>query len=397
MPKNANPHPHVDWRAGRPRFKPGPQVRALGYEGKDLRHDDGRWFSRGEAVDWSEAFQAELAQKRGQPKKPKRARQAKKIYSLGRLLEDWQNPNLNIRFDPAIAPPAGLAHKTRQDYREKAAVFQDHDPSLWASDVTALTRAICRGLFEDLWRRRGLSMARGMMAVLSAAISWGILRGKVKLPANPCHKLQMQSPAPRVRFATRAEIVALVAAADAGGRPEIGDCIYLAVWTGQRQGDRLALTDKGLVGERRVFRQKKTGAIVAIRKAPELEARLAAARARRKVHEIGDAQVILDEKRWTPFTQDHYSRQFAQVRKAALERCPSLETFQERDLRDTAVTWMALAGATVPEICAVTGHTLQSATRILRHYLAAHPEMADAAIGKMISWYDAGGETEIGL
>lgn len=34
---------------------------------------------------------------------------------------------------------------------------------------------------------------------------------------------------------------------------------------------------------------------------------------------------------------------------------------------------------------------------ILKHYLARHPEMAGNAIAKMVSWYDAGGETEIGL
>jgi hypothetical protein len=80
-----------------------------------------------------------------------------------------------------------------------------------------------------------------------------------------------------------------------------------------------------------------------------------------------------------------------------VEPCPSLADFWDLDLRDTAVTWMALAGATVPEIIAVTGHTLESATRILKHYLARHPEMADSAMRKMVEWYDGGGETEIGL
>ncbi len=57
----ANPHPHVVWRDGRPRFNPGNDLRLLGYRGKDLRHPDGRWFTRGEAVDWSLGFQQELA------------------------------------------------------------------------------------------------------------------------------------------------------------------------------------------------------------------------------------------------------------------------------------------------------------------------------------------------
>jgi hypothetical protein len=40
---------------------------------------------------------------------------------------------------------------------------------------------------------------------------------------------------------------------------------------------------------------------------------------------------------------------------------------------------------------------MESATSILKHYLARHPEMADASIGKMIEWFDAGGETETGI
>ena len=45
--------------------------------------------------------------------------------------------------------------------------------------------------------------------------------------------------------------------------------------------------------------------------------------------------------------------------------------------------------ATVPEIISITGHTPQSATRILRHYLAQHPEMADSAIRKMVTMKNA--------
>lgn len=35
------------------------------------------------------------------------------------------------------------------------------------------------------------------------------------------------------------------------------------------------------------------------------------------------------------------------------------------DLRGTAVTLLAEAGATVPQIASITGHTLESVTRIL--------------------------------
>lgn len=59
MPKKS-PHPHVSWRNGRPRFQPALTLRAAGHKGRDLRHEDGRWFTFGEAIDWSVAFCAEL-------------------------------------------------------------------------------------------------------------------------------------------------------------------------------------------------------------------------------------------------------------------------------------------------------------------------------------------------
>jgi integrase len=54
------------------------------------------------------------------------------------------------------------------------------------------------------------------------------------------------------------------------------------------------------------------------------------------------------------------------------------------DLRGTAVTRLALAGATVPEIGAITGHSLRDVQSILdTHYLAHDPELAANAIAKL--------------
>ena len=60
-------------------------------------------------------------------------------------------------------------------------------------------------------------------------------------------------------------------------------------------------------------------------------------------------------------------------------------------MRDTAVTWLALAGCTVPEICIISGHTEQSAYNILKHYLGRHPDMAATAIGKLVAWLEEKG------
>lgn len=447
-----SPHPFVSWRDGRPRFQPAQDLREKGFKGTDLRwpddpphgwhpetlqpgdQNDGRWFTRGEAVDWSAAFRRRLDEARKGEVKRQRGRPPKKggarplLYTVAKMFDDWQR---SPRF--VNPPPIGYSTNTRRDYRQKMGVIEADHQLVWNAPVAALEQPTVRAMFEELWEGRGLATANGAVRVLSSAISWAMLRGKVKMPVNPALKIKMEVPAARVRFATRREIEALVATADAIGRPELGDMVILGVWTGQRQADRLSLVDKGLLNKRRIFRQAKTGATVAVRDAPMLEARLKKAMARRRAAraaallaaktdrerervELIFAHVVLDERRWSPFGRFHYRHLFAELRDRAIqgvldeeasatagarvwkvEKCPSLADFWDLDLRDTAVTWMALAGATVPEIIAVTGHTLQSATRILKHYLARHPEMADSAIGKMVEWFDAGGETELGL
>lgn len=408
--------PHIAWRDGRPRFQPGPKLRALGFRGENLRHPPaapsararegaapGAWFTLEETLAWAAAKQAAIDAARSARRRPPAAAAGRArpgvLYTVEDLFEDWfRSP----RFAPGDTVEARrrqrpLAPATIRDYRKKAAALAGYDPDLWGASVDALDQPILYGLYEALWADKGLAMARGILAVLSAALSWGMRRGRVRAHAvNPALRLGMETPAPRVRAGEPGEMKALIDAADAVGRPEIGDAIMLGLWTGQRQNDRLALLDDGLRYGRRIFRQAKTGAVVAIRQAPELEARLAAARARRKGLGLVDPHVVVDEQARRPWKADHYRHVFAAVRAAAIAGgparppCPTLAGFQERDLRDTAVTWLALAGATVPEICAVTGHAHQSAHAILKHYLARHPELADAAIGKMMAWHNAG-------
>jgi hypothetical protein len=54
------------------------------------------------------------------------------------------------------------------------------------------------------------------------------------------------------------------------------------------------------------------------------------------------------------------------------------------DLRGTAVTRLALAECTEPEIATITGHTLSEVRSILdAHYLHRHPELGENAMRKL--------------
>lgn len=433
---------HVAWRDGRPRFMPGPQLRREGWTGEDLRHGPethrpghparkiGPWFSAEECVAWVADREKAIAARRQQIADAKAAgRRAAKLqpakpgawFSIEDLFEAWQkSPRLSGGESEGKRKVKAVAPATLSDYKIKIGVLAKFDQELFVAPVDALTKPIVYDLYERLWTQRGLAMARGVIATLSSAISWGIKKGHVHLQANPCHDLGMETPDPRVRCLTPAEVKTLVAAADASGRPEIGDCIILGCWTGQRQGDRLAMVDGGTLDGRRYLKQRKTAAIVMIPDAPEVTGRLEAMRRRRATWPVQPMEIVVDEVQRRPWNRSHYSHTFADVRAAAVAGVvdkeattrrnaellamhqvlpsepvwkvapmPSLKDARDQDLRDTAVTWLARAKCTLPEICQITGHTLQSATQTLRHYLAAHPEMADNAIEKLVKWMDA--------
>lgn len=414
--------PNIVWRDGRPRFMPGPAVRKLGYKGEDLRHPDGRWFDLVEAGRWAEARNAEIAARRqakvaGQRLAPVRR---PKHQTIEGLFDEW--------FESAKFTGGGSAGKrqvkplsanTIKDYKYKRDALFAHDAELKGEPPAAITAMIAQGIFDQIWERKGLHTARGVAAVCSSLWKWAKARGRGGVLINPWLGLEKPVPEPRLVTWTDEEIVAMAAAADALGRPEIGDAVYLGLFTGQRQGDRLVLERAGKDDAGRLLiRQRKTGAIVAVPAAPQLVARLEAAAARRKDDKLQWPQVVIDETARAPFKADWYRHVFAEIRAAAagglvlgldgiqpapaeaeltghevwvLIPVPSIAGKRDQDLRDTAVTWLGRAGATVPQIASITGHSYVSINQVLKHYLATHPEMADAAIGKLLAWMEETG------
>lgn len=419
----------VSWREQpdgsiRPRFQPGPRERHLGFVGEDLKHATagGAWFTFEEVraymlgPDGTSGKLAELKAVRagGRAKRPPKAARA---HTVEALLEDW------LRSDRVKS----LAAKTRDGYRKQvnAVLYKPRATRNEALALEALARAPVQAIgtpelqtfFEYQKRERGLHMARASIAVISAAWSWGRTSTFWRLGVNPRDGLSLEQPEGRIVIYSDAEIRALVAAADALDRPSIGDAILLGLFTGQRQGDRLALADKGLVEGRRRFKQSKTDAIVAIPETPQLKARLEAARKRVAELAIGmpadkrPSTVIVDETTRREWNEHTYRHEFARIRAAAIagvpdqammalelrndpapawlvEPCPSLDGKRDQDLRDTAVTWLARAGCTLPEIASITGHSLRSIHQILQHYLAITPELADSAIAKLVAWME---------
>lgn len=377
--------PHVVWRDGRPRFQPGPKLRALGYKGMNLKTAD-RWMTYEEAAAWIAGKQAEIAARRARKAAGQRLRPVAGMrapVTVEDLFEDfWKSRRIR-----AAGEPGALARNTVADYRSKARVLSVFDPELYAGPAAALGRGVIKGLHEALWEEKGLPMANGVIAVLRLVYSHAVDRERVA--ENPCLRLRLPPTAARVRVGTPAEIAALVEAADAGGEPEIADAIVLALYTGQRQADVLALSERTVEHGRIRFIQAKTGARVRVRALQPLTDRLAAARECKRLRGwINLAEVVIDGRAGRPFNKYTFRHRFADVRATAAKACPSVAGLLFLDLRDTAVTRLALAGCSLPEIAGVTGHSLKTIHTILKHYLELGEAHADAAMDKLADWLE---------
>jgi hypothetical protein len=426
--------PHVTWRDGRPRFIPGTVLRREGFRGRDLRHGEGgAWFTLDEAIAWSQQLATELATRREERASGKRVRRPQPMagaLTVGELIERmFALPTFQPIEDPRErAEKEAISPKTISWYKGIAAVLEQYDPQLWNSPVTAVSRLAAKGFRRKAVADKGLTMTRAFVAVLRRA--FGEIDHVVLV--NPFARLKLKSAKPRVRAGEPESIDRLIAVADHMERFDIGDAIMLGVTTGQRQNDRIALTEQARVDGALLFRQLKTGAVVTLPPLPRLVQRLDAAKERRALHdsieraagraEVKWPHVVIDEPHHRPWHPEggHYRRTFAKVRAVAIAGIvdaeatataraehaaagrneepptvwlvppsPELEGFHDQDFRDTAVTWLARAGCTVPEICAITGHSEQTAYTILKHYLGRHPELAVNALAKLAAWLAA--------
>jgi hypothetical protein len=159
---------------------------------------------------------------------------------------------------------------------------------------------------------RGHHMALAMIATLSAAFTWGQESILWRLGPNPRDGMEFDHPDGRIVLVAMPEFSAWVAASDAIERFSIGDSFYLALFTGQRQTDRLIMRNECDVEGRHAVRQSKTGELVDIKEAPQLTARLNASRARIKALKLRlqletvPPELIVNEDNGEPYDESTY-------------------------------------------------------------------------------------------
>jgi integrase len=260
----------------------------------------------------------------------------------------------------------GKAERTRADYIKH---IRKIEAKFGGFPIAALSDRRARGEFlrwRDTLAEASRRQADYTLAVFALILAWAFDRGDA--PGNP-----LERPGKTYR-AERSEIIwtdADVDAFRAAAPPHLALALDLALWTGQRQGDLIKLTWAAYDGQRIRLRQSKRGKRVTIPVGAPLRAALDAAKAKRR------GLTILATTRGTPWTSDGFRASWGKVEAA-------MGGLTFHDLRGTAVTRLAQAGCSVPEIASITGHALKEVETILDgHYLSRDSGLADSAIAKL--------------
>jgi integrase len=292
------------------------------------------------------------------------------LISFNRAHETYKRPPQGCLFTlvseyKASAEYLGLAPTTQRAYSAYLKVIEIEFGDM---PLGALENPKVRGEFKQ-WRDGMAATPRKAdyaWTTLARVLSFAKDRGRI--PVNPCER------GGRLYASNRADKIwgeADIARVLKFASRELELALVLALWTGQRQGDLLALPWSAYDGSHIRLRQSKTGQAVVVRVGAALKKLLNRTKKR--------STLILTNTRGRPWTSDGFRTSWGKLLAKA-----EIEGLTFHDLRGSAITRLSLAGATPQEIAGVTGHSLADVHTMLdRHYLGARSELGDAAIRRL--------------
>jgi integrase len=259
----------------------------------------------------------------------------------------------------------GLAASTRRAYLAYIKLIENEFGDL---PLAALADRRVRGEFKS-WRDSYSETPRKAdyaWTTLARIMSFAKDRGIVA--SNPCERGgRLYVADRRDKIWSEQEIAAVLSVASS----EIQLALILALWSGQRQGDLLRLPWSAYESPYIRLRQSKGGRRVAMPAGGPLRALLDTTERR--------GPLILTNTLGRPWTSDGFRTSWAKACELA-----GIHDLTFHDLRGRAVVRLTIAGASVPQIAAVTGHSLKDVEAILdAHYLGRDIQLAEAAVLKL--------------
>jgi integrase len=257
------------------------------------------------------------------------------------------------------------AESTQREYRR---MLTKVEAEFGDMPLAALEDPRVRGDFLK-WRSAvasssGEREADNRLSVVSAMLTWGVDNGRVfSNHVTGFKRLHKSDRSDNIWLPEHIEAFMKVAPV------EMQRALLLALHTGQRQGDLRKLVWTNYDGKAISLRQNKGSQRVTVACTATLKRMLDAM--------PRTSAVVLATKTGRPWSERYFKAQWEAASKAA-----GIEGLHFHDLRGTAITMLAQASCTVPEIAAITGHSLKSVHSILEKYLARTGALASAGIEK---------------
>jgi integrase len=238
--------------------------------------------------------------------------------------------------------------------------------------IREVTRQIAYALYEQNVFQRGHDSANKAIGAWSSAFRYGMLKS-AEIALNPFSEFDKLSSPPRRQRWSDEQLSLFVRSSNQLGYPSVGRCALMCMELMQRPGDILSLKWNAYQEREQVWhiRQSKRGAIVRIPETRRLRIALNPVRRLNKKFDPGEIGEMLvcgtvTAKRWQ-------RRNFTKAARRIARAAGLPDDLQVRDLRRTAATEGASAGATPAEMMAVGGWANQAS---IRPYLVQTREQA---------------------
>jgi integrase len=282
------------------------------------------------------------------------------------LVEQRKESLVGLIRDYTLSPEfKKRAESTQKEYRR---MLTRVETAFGDIPLAALEDPRVRGDFLK-WRSEvasssGEREADNRLSVVSAMLTWGVDNGRVfSNHVTGFKRLHKSDRSDKLWLPQHIE--AFMKAAPI----EMQRALVLALHTGQRQGDLRKLAWTNYDGESISLRQSKSNRRVYVACTAALKSMLDSM--------DREAAVILATKTGRAWQKRYFAEQWDEASKAA-----GITDLHFHDLRGTAVTMLAQAGCTVPEIASITGHSLKSVYSILEKYMSRTEALAKSAMTK---------------
>lgn len=292
----------------------------------------------------------------------KEAAGGKTVDTLETLIERFTGPD-----DDPNPDWLALAETTRTDHRYAFKLIK----TKWPRMPVKLTQQ--RGMKAEIrkWHRSFAANPRKadkLLFSLSKVFSYAV-KDEI-IDKNPCTGIdRLYSGSRRDSVWNEAQIATFRAKAP----PHLSLPFEIAILTGQRQGDILALSWNDYDGTYLRFAQSKTDKRLKVKVHSSLKKRLD--------NMDKDTLRICLNSRNRPWTKDGFKTSWG---KFCARDDMAIEDVTFHDLRGTFITERAREGSSVEDIAKISGHSISEVKTVLeKHYLAPDQASSDAVIVRM--------------